>query len=171
MRVQWPHGIVGGSAPPWQTEAERMDRIRSVVNLLLPALSLIVLIGGVLAVFMLWYTRGRDQSVPLTADYLSEPPSDLPAGVVGTLLDERADLKDVMATLLDLAQKGALRIEETEPAKSGLFSSQTRRVHLRAPRRVQSDHQGGADPDQEGLWQNDAARSRGSQGKVLQGTA
>ena len=42
---------------------------------------------------MMWHTRGRDVAVPLVADYLSEPPDDLPAGVVGTLVDEQADMK------------------------------------------------------------------------------
>ncbi|MGH2542697.1 MAG: DUF2207 family protein, partial [Ardenticatenaceae bacterium] len=121
IRVQFPDGIVSGGAPPWQEASDQNQRATSIANVLVPALSLILLVGGLLGVFMLWYTRGRDKSVELTADYLSEPPGDLTPGLVGTLLDERADLKDVMATLLDLARKGAIRINETSPASSALF--------------------------------------------------
>ena len=69
--------------------------------------------------YLWWYRRGRDAPVGLIADYLPEPPSDLPAGMVGTLVDERADLQDVIATLLDLAKRGLLEIEEEQ--KSGFL--------------------------------------------------
>ncbi len=39
--------------------------------------------------YIWWYRRGRDKPVGLVADYLPEPPSDLPPGMVGTMLDER----------------------------------------------------------------------------------
>jgi uncharacterized membrane protein len=45
-----------------------------------------------------------------------EPPEGLSPAEVGTVLDERADLVDVSATLLDLAVRGYLRIEEIEGA-------------------------------------------------------
>ena len=50
----------------------------------------------------------------LIADYLPEPPSDLPAGMVGTLIDESAEMQDILATVLDLARRGALTIKETQ---------------------------------------------------------
>ena len=45
-----------------------------------------------------------------------EPPEGLSPAEVGTVLDERVDLVDVSATLLDLAVRGYLRIEEIESA-------------------------------------------------------
>ena len=75
-------------------------------------------IGGPVLLYLWWYRKGRDAPVGLIADYLPEPPSDLPAGMVGTLIDERADLQDVIATLLDLAKRGVLEIEEI--ARAGL---------------------------------------------------
>ena len=44
-----------------------------------------------------------------------EPPDHMPAGLFGTLVDERADVRDVSATIVDLAVRGYLRIEELEP--------------------------------------------------------
>ena len=41
-----------------------------------------------------------------------EPPDGVPPGLFGTLVDERADVRDVSATIVDLAVRGYLRIEE-----------------------------------------------------------
>lgn len=60
------------------------------------------------------------------------PPDNLRPGLVGTLLDERAQPVDVTATIVDLAVRGYLRIEEVE--SRGLFSrSDWRLVRLREP--------------------------------------
>src|SRR5207237_489418 len=40
------------------------------------------------------------------------PPSKLAPGLVGTLLDESADQRDVIATLLDLGRRGCLRLTQ-----------------------------------------------------------
>ncbi|MGB2840383.1 MAG: DUF2207 domain-containing protein, partial [Actinomycetes bacterium] len=49
------------------------------------------------------------------------PPEDLRPGLLGTLIDEQANVLDVTATIVDLAVRGYLRIDEI-PDK-GLFSS------------------------------------------------
>ncbi|HBY96849.1 MAG TPA: hypothetical protein DEP84_23360, partial [Chloroflexi bacterium] len=112
VRVQFPHGIVSGRAPAWQAAEDRRATLTPVLNLLFGALGLLVGVGGLVGSYVLWYTRGRDVPVALQAEYLSEPPDDLPPGVVGTLLDEKADTKDIIATLVDLARRGAIRMEE-----------------------------------------------------------
>jgi hypothetical protein len=43
------------------------------------------------------------------------PPSELRVGEMGTLIDERANVVDVTATIIDLAVRGYLRIEEVDP--------------------------------------------------------
>ncbi len=45
-----------------------------------------------------------------------EPPDHLPPGLYGTLVDERADVRDISATIVDLAVRGYLRIEEVPGA-------------------------------------------------------
>jgi uncharacterized membrane protein YgcG len=58
------------------------------------------------------------------------PPDGLRPGQVGTLIDERANTLDVTATIIDLAVRGYLRIEEIP--KDGWFGSQVwRLVRLR----------------------------------------
>lgn len=112
IRVQWPHGIVAGEPSAWQLEMDRMDRIRPLADLGALAFSILALVGGLLGLYLLWYTKGRDAVVKLPADWIPEPPSDLPAGMVGTLIDERADMKDIIASLIDLARRGVLSIQE-----------------------------------------------------------
>jgi uncharacterized membrane protein len=73
-----------------------------------------LLVGGLTAVILLWYIRGRDPQVGLAAEYLSEPPSDVPPAVAGTLVDERADTQDIIASLIDLARRGYLEMEESK---------------------------------------------------------
>ena len=66
-------------------------------------------VGGILSLLIGYLRRGRDPQVVVVPTYLTEPPSDESPGVVGVLVDERADMKDIMRTLVDLAQRGYLR--------------------------------------------------------------
>jgi uncharacterized membrane protein len=74
-----------------------------------------LLIGGIVTIIVLWYVRGRDPAIDRIAEYITEPPDDLPPGAAGTLLDETVDHEDVVATLLGLARHGAIRIHEIKP--------------------------------------------------------
>jgi uncharacterized membrane protein YgcG len=109
-------GLVTADKPDWQAHEETAGTL----NLVLGVLGFLLLVGGLLGVLLLWYLRGRDPEVGLVAEYLSEPPSDVPPGVAGTLVDERADMQDVIATLVDLARRGYLEMVETQ-ASRGLF--------------------------------------------------
>jgi uncharacterized membrane protein YgcG len=131
VRVQFPHGIVEGTAPGWQAADDRRTEWGPVVGVVSGALALLLLLGGPVGVYMLWYTRGRDLPTGIVPEYITEPPSDLPAALVGTLVDEKADLKDVIAGILDLAQRGALRMEEqTKDTSSGFGVSKEFVFHL-----------------------------------------
>ncbi len=123
VRVEWPAGVVAGTPAPWQAEADAEDRARErqeawnqtwrpLVEVLVFMASLGLLTVGSLAVLLLWYTRGRDPQTEVFAEYLPEPPSDLPPALVGVVVDEEADAKEVMATLLDLARRGFLTVED-----------------------------------------------------------
>ena len=114
VRVQFPHGVVQGSPSEWQAAFDRKQAWGPVFSVVFGGLGLLFLGAGPLAVYLLWYTRGRDRPVGMVAEYLSEPPSDLPAGIVGTLVDEKADVKDIVASIVDLARRGGLRMEEVK---------------------------------------------------------
>ena len=88
IRVQWPHGVVSASPPAWQKEAERQPWIDLGMAVLLFLLVVGVVGGG----FLLWYLRGRDPAVGDVPALVTQPPSNLPPGLVGTLIDERADM-------------------------------------------------------------------------------
>lgn len=60
--------------------------LRPVLNLL----SLVIL-GGMLGAYLLWCTRGRDYAVGVAAEFYLQPPEEVPPGMIGTLLDERAE--------------------------------------------------------------------------------
>ncbi|MGA4669443.1 DUF2207 domain-containing protein [Propionibacteriaceae bacterium Y1923] len=51
----------------------------------------------------------RDKSAPVAVAF--RPPKGARPGEIGTLIDEKADMKDVTATLIDLAVRGHMRIE------------------------------------------------------------
>ena len=126
--VRFPHGFVPAEKPSWQAEYEQEqtwnDRFRPIFNLGLGALAVLILGGGLLGIYFLWSGRGRDPDVGPVPEYLSEPPSDLPPGVVGTLLDEQADMQDIIATLVDLARRGVIEMQEIDrPVFLGLSST------------------------------------------------
>ena len=66
---------------------------------------------GLLGVVVAWYLRGRDEPAGLVPEYLTEPPSDLPPGVVAYLRDEEATAKGALSSLFHLATLGLLRIK------------------------------------------------------------
>ena len=121
VRVQWPHGIVTGQPAGWQVAMDRQDQIKPVANVAGLALTVFLLVFGLLGLYLLWYSKGRDKPTKLPAEWIPEPPSDLPAGMAGTLIDEKADNKDVIATLVDLARRGVLAIQDE--SKPGLSAS------------------------------------------------
>ena len=133
--AEWQHGVVAGQPAAWQreldqeaeakqSEQEFRNRWGPVFDLGFLSLAGLFLIGGPVLLYLWWYRKGRDHPVGLIADYLPEPPSDLPAGMAGTLIDESADIQDVLASILDLARRGALEIEEKqEPGFLGIGTS------------------------------------------------
>ncbi len=127
VRVQYEHDP-RMKKPAWQPAYDReqayLDNWQPIVSLLLAAITVLLTVGGVLFVLLRYLRHGRDPQALVVPEYLAEPPSGERPGVVGLLLDEKADMEDVMATLLDLARRGLVVIEQTEKsAVGGLFTS------------------------------------------------
>lgn len=61
------------------------------------------------------YGRDPDKGKPIAVRY--EPPDNLTPAEAGALYDERADMIDLTSTVIDLAVRGYLKIEEIESTK------------------------------------------------------
>jgi len=70
-------------------------------------------VGIFCLMFYLWWTRGRDPRLrSIAAQY--EPPNQLTPGEAGTLVDDSANMRDITASIVDLAVRGYLVIEEVQ---------------------------------------------------------
>jgi len=122
IRLQYPHDPNARKAG-WQdafdAQREFEENQKPILDLALIGISLLVSISAPLGAYALWYSKGRDPKIGIVPEYLSEPPSNLPPAIVGTLIDERADLRDVLSTVIDLAHRGYIVIEEDQD--KGLF--------------------------------------------------
>jgi len=114
----WDKGIV---VPPssWKRFLWAIDMKENWI-FLFPLVSLILMVN-------LWYRRGRDPRVRESIRVMYEPPKfdnqPLTPAEVGTLLDERLDPRDITSTIVGLAVKGYVQIEETK--KEGLIFDKT----------------------------------------------
>lgn len=117
IRVQYPHNP-NARVAAWQAS---FDEQRAFDETVRPWIDIGTLLGGFLLALLgpafayyRWFTRGRDPKIGPVPQYISERPSDLPPALVGTLVDENAELRDIVSTLIDLADRGYLSIEESE---------------------------------------------------------
>src|SRR5271166_757846 len=88
--------------------------LRSNIIVLLPLWAFIVM-------FFFWWTKGRDPKPDISVAPMYEPPKGMTPAEVGTLVDDVVHPRDITSTLVDLAVKGYLKIEEKE-SKTLLFS-------------------------------------------------
>lgn len=74
-----------------------------------------------------WYRKGRDPRVRESVTVMYEPPrfdhQPLTPAEVGTLIDERLDPRDISSTIVGLAVKGFIKMEETK--KEGMIFEKT----------------------------------------------
>jgi hypothetical protein len=118
--VGWPPGHI--SSRPSETQ-ERLATAARWFPLVIP------LVVFVLA-FKAWEKHGRD---PEEASFVVryEPVEGASPAELGTLVDNRADMDDITATLVDLAVRGFIRIEEiTESHLLGLSKSTDYILHI-----------------------------------------
>lgn len=117
VSLQFPP-ITSAEVPAWQvqddqrrqSQQEAQERSDWAGFLMLIA-GLVAAVGGGVAFLATWFTRGRDPQVGLVAEYVETPPDDLRPGPAGVLLDETYHSRNVVATVLDLANRGVIRME------------------------------------------------------------
>jgi hypothetical protein len=125
--VGWNPGVVRRP-----TAAERVAaEVYSNLPLAIPPL---VFLG----MWQLWRTRGRDPDLrPVAAQY--EPPDHLSPAEIGTVVDGKPDMRDITATIVDLAVRGYVHITESEDERFfGLFSSKDYTFTMKQPREAWS---------------------------------
>ncbi len=112
----WDKGLVSPPTP--------LKRFLWALNdhwvFLFPVISLIFMLN-------LWYKRGRDPKVRESVAVMYEPPKfkgiQLTPAEVGTIVDEKMDPRDITSTIVGLAVKGYIKIEEIK--KDGLIFHST----------------------------------------------
>jgi uncharacterized membrane protein len=64
--------------------------------------------------FILWWYAGRDPDPGMSVAPMYEPPTGISPAEAGTLLDDRIHPRDITSTIVDLAVRGFIKIEETD---------------------------------------------------------
>ncbi len=87
-----------------------------------------------LGMLHLWRKRGRDPELaPIATQY--EPPAQMTPAELGTLIDGKPDMRDITASIVDLAVRGYVHIAEMENERFfGLFSSKDYTFSLKKER-------------------------------------
>ncbi len=111
--VGWPPGLVAKLLPLQPGWWEKYW------TWLLFGLPFLIPIFAFIILFRRWWRFGRDIKGSPTLVVQYDPPDKLTPAEVGTLLDERADIKDMSATIVHLAVRGFIKIREIE--KQGLI--------------------------------------------------
>ncbi len=79
------------------------------VGALTPWVMMLLLLGPAAAA-VIWFLFGRDKHMVKTIEFY--PPNDLTPGEIGYIIDETADKCDIVSSIIYLANKGYLSIEE-----------------------------------------------------------
>jgi uncharacterized membrane protein len=79
--------------------------------------------------FVLWWYKGKDPDPGLSVAPMYEPPKEISPAEAGTLIDDTIHPRDITSTIIDLAVRGYVRIEEVEE-KGLLFSHKDYVLHL-----------------------------------------
>jgi hypothetical protein len=121
VRLQFPP-ITTATAQPWQQRDDQtrenrqkaQDRV-DVAGVFLLGAGLLLAIAGGIGLYALWYGFGRDPQVGPVADYLAEPPDpELGPGAAGALIDEVVNSSDVVSSVLDLARRNIIAMEDKD---------------------------------------------------------
>jgi len=102
--VAWPKGII---------EKPFLYR-NQIINLIVILFSLLIPIIVFIRVFKLWKEKGKDPKIKKTIIAQYEPPRNLAPAIMGVLVKQSVDVKDILATVVNLAVRGYLRIREEE---------------------------------------------------------
>ncbi|MCE5322315.1 DUF2207 domain-containing protein [bacterium] len=98
--VGWPKGLV--TQPSFSQEAKWF--VADNGYFFLPVFFLCGL-------WLFWLKEGRDPDTGKSEMIAYDPPDGMSPAEIGTLIDERVDMRDISASIIDLAVRGIIRIE------------------------------------------------------------
>lgn len=111
----FPPGTSGGAAATPERLVERPTATTKSVGFLAANWPLAIPIPVFFLMLNIWRRKGKDpEDLPVVVRY--QPPDGMTPGEAGTLLDASPDMKDITATIVDLAVRDYLRIEERKKA-------------------------------------------------------
>jgi hypothetical protein len=102
--VTWPKGLV---TKPLFYQSQIIDLLVLLIALAIP-------IFVFFKSYKIWQEKGKDPRIKKTIIAEYEPPGGLSPALVGVLMKQKVDIKDITATVVDLAVRGYLRIREEE---------------------------------------------------------
>ncbi len=83
--------------------------------------------------FTMWWYKGKDATSGMSVAPMYEPPKGMTPAEAGTLVEDSVEPRDITSTVVDLAVRGYLKIEETDE-KHLIFSNKDYIFHLLKPR-------------------------------------
>jgi uncharacterized membrane protein len=99
--------------------------LRSNAILFLPVFAFAVM-------FPLWWYKGRDPNPGMSVAPMYEPPKGMSPAECGALLDDAVVPRDITSTVIDLAVRGYIKVEEVQE-KHLIFTSKDYLFHLLKP--------------------------------------
>jgi hypothetical protein len=83
--------------------------------------------------FVLWWYKGRDPDPGRSVAPMYEPPPGISPAEAGTLIDDTIHPRDITSTIVDLAVRGYVKIEETVDTTLLIFHSKDYVFHSLKP--------------------------------------
>lgn len=120
VQVAFP-AMTSATEPDWQAAADQHDADvehredqKDLARLMLLAAGVLILVVGAVGIVYMWWRNVRGPEVGLVADLIAQPPDELPAGLVGALVDEEIQPRDLAAAIVDLDRRGVIEIAPSQ---------------------------------------------------------
>jgi hypothetical protein len=114
VAAAWPHGLVQFPGP-----------VKKAATFLGENWIVLLPLAAFAWLMRRYWSKGRDPEGAGAVVVRYEPPEEMTAGEIGAIVDERVDLRDITASVVDMAVRGHLRIRvDAEEHLFGLFTTE-----------------------------------------------
>lgn len=131
--------ITDATSPSWQEAADARDasiedreQRRNAGQLMLVLAGIAILVIGSLTMLYAWYRGIREPNIGPVHQEITDLPREMPAVLVGSLLDEEVHPRDIAAGVLDLDRQGLVTIRNgTESETENYYLTLNRPIPFR----------------------------------------